>query len=258
VISPDVVRAFLSVAENEAFWISLAPRHVQLYLADLRLDAWRVNIDFPRFHDVALLISSIVDAKSPFTASHSLGVARLSRRVAERIGLPEDTCANIEVAGLMHDVGKLCVPDEIVDKPARLTPREFVLMERHSFETYQIVRHVPGLEQIAEWAAFHHEKLDGCGYPFHRSGQELSIEPRIVAVADIFQALSQARPYRQARPIEQVRTMLRQFVDKGHLDPALVAAVEEDIEGCWTAAVEPSAPSSLASEAAVADPIVRA
>lgn len=235
-LAPELVRAFLGAAASEAFWISLVPRHVQAYLRELPLCNWQVMIEFPQFRHVARLVSSIVDAKSPFTASHSLGVAQLARHLAGRMGFHEDGLVQVEIAGLMHDVGKLCVPDEIVEKPARLTPVEFSVMERHSFETYQILRHVPGLETIAEWAAFHHEALNGQGYPFHHKDGRLSTEARIVAVADVFQALAQERPYRGAQPAEEISGILDEFVAKGVLDGDVVEVATQDLEASWSAA----------------------
>lgn len=238
-LAPDVARAFLGAAASEAFWIALVPRHVQAYLDELPLSNWHVMIDFPQFRHVARLVSSIVDAKSHFTAAHSVGVAQLSRHLAGLLGFRADSLAQVEIAGLMHDVGKLCVPDEIVEKPARLTPVEFSVMERHSFETYQILRHIPGLETIAEWAAFHHEALNGRGYPFRHKGGRLSMEARIVAVADVFQALAQERPYRGAQPAEEIPSILESFVANGVLDRDVVAVASEDLQGSWLAATRP-------------------
>jgi HD-GYP domain-containing protein (c-di-GMP phosphodiesterase class II) len=155
------------------------------------------------------------------------------------MGFNADSLAQVEIAGLMHDVGKLCVPDEIVEKPARLTPVEFSVMERHSFETWQILRHVPGLETIAEWAAFHHEALNGRGYPFRHKGGRLSMEARIVAVADVFQALAQERPYRGAQPAGEIRGILEGFVADGVLDGDVVAVASQDFEASWFAATRP-------------------
>lgn len=238
VLAPEVFAAFRAVAAREAFWIGLAPRHVLRYLADMALPDWRVTIEFPQFHPVARLVSSIVDAKSPFTASHSLGVAKLARHLGERLGLPEESVVQVEIAGLMHDVGKLCVPDEIVEKPARLTATEFSVMERHSFETFQILRHIPGMETIAEWAAFHHEALNGRGYPFRHGADRLRPEARIVAVADVFQALCQHRPYRGAHPPEEIPRLLEGFVARGVLDGDLVALAGEDLDASWRAATQ--------------------
>ena len=238
VLQPEVVDAFLAAASREAFWISLVPRHVQTYLNELELPLWAVTIEFPQFRHVARLISSIVDAKSHFTASHSLGVAQLSRHLGERMGFAPDSLAKMEIAGLMHDIGKLCVPDEIVEKPARLTVAEFSVMERHSFETFQILRHVPGLETVAEWAAFHHEALNGHGYPFRRSAATLAPEARVVAVADVFQALAQVRPYRGAQRLDEISHTLGEFAGKGILDPDIVALARDDLDSSFSAATQ--------------------
>ena len=97
---------------------------------------------------MAEMFSRIVDAKSPFTAEHSLGVARLARFMAERLGVDAINCDKIEIAGLLHDLGKLRVPDEILDKPRGLDERERKIMNAHSFETFQILRHIKGFEEI--------------------------------------------------------------------------------------------------------------
>ena len=238
-LAPEVARAFLGAAASEAFWISLVPRHVQTFIDELPLANWQVSIEFPQLRHVARLVSSIVDAKSQFTAAHSIGVAQLSRHLAGRMGFNADSLVQVEIAGLMHDVGKLCVPDEIIEKPARLTRLEFSVMERHSFETYQILRHIPGLETIAEWAAFHHEALNGHGYPFRHKGGLLSREARIVAVADVFQALAQERPYRGAQPAEEILGILERFVANGVLDGDVVAVASQDFDASWLAATQP-------------------
>jgi HD-GYP domain-containing protein (c-di-GMP phosphodiesterase class II) len=196
-------------------------------------------LTFPQFGHVARLISSIVDAKSPFTAAHSLGVAQLARHLGEGVGLTGDALAELQVAGLMHDVGKLCVPDEIVDKPAGLTPLEFSVMERHSFETYQILRSTfPAWSRLRSGHAFHHEALNGHGYPFRCGPDRLAREARIVAVADVFQALAQERPYRGAQRAEQIPRFLNDFVRRGVLDRDIVALACEDLDGSWRAATQ--------------------
>ena len=108
-----------------------------------------------------------MDAKSPFTAEHSVGVSRLARFLAERLGVSIENCEKLEIAGLLHDLGKLRVPDEILEKPGRLDKRERKIINTHSYETFQILRNIRGFEEITRWAAYHHEEPDGSGYPFH-------------------------------------------------------------------------------------------
>jgi HD-GYP domain-containing protein (c-di-GMP phosphodiesterase class II) len=145
--------------------------------------------------------------------------------LAERSGLSADSCAKIEIAGLLHDVGKLRVPDGILDKPGALDQQERQIINTHSFETYQILRHIKGFEEITPWAAYHHEEPGGSGYPFRLDGRTLPIEARLLRVADIFQAMVQDRPYRKGLDREQALGFLGHLAAAGRLEPELVSLV---------------------------------
>lgn len=110
------------------------------------------------------------------------------------------------------------------------------MIQRHSFETYQILRGIGGLEDITLWAAYHHETPDGRGYPFHCGGAELTVEMRIIAVSDVFQALAQQRPYRRSLSPAQILDMLRTFVRQNRLDGSVVDRVDQHLDECWQAA----------------------
>lgn len=234
--APELVMTFLDLSEREAFWLSLEPRHLIRLIHEQKRRSQPTPINLVELQRLALIFARIVDAKSPYTMEHSQGTARLARLLAERAGLPAETCEKIEIAGLLHDLGKLQVPDEILEKPGTLTHKERALVQRHSFETYQVLRGIQGLEDITLWAACHHETLDGQGYPFHLSGAELTLEMRIIAVADVFQALAQRRPYRSPLSPEQILEMLRTFVRQNRLDERVVELVGDQLEASWQAA----------------------
>ena len=166
--------------------------------------------------------------------------------LASSYGLTANQCQKVEIAGLLHDLGKLHTPDNILAKPGPLDEVERSIMNQHSYETYEILRHIQGLEEIASWAAFHHEGLNGGGYPFHPQERDLSIEARIIAVADVFQALVQDRPYRQGMTLEQVLNILEDQVRIGKLDKSIVDLVKQHSNQCFAVAkgLESSSDSS--------------
>ncbi len=228
--APDLVEQFLGASRSEAFWLLLEPRSTQLYMQDVLSKGPSFLASIEDLRQLAEIFSRIVDAKSPYTAEHSLGVAGLARFLGERMGLSKATCDKLEIAGLLHDLGKLRVPDQILDKPGPLDPRERLIINTHSFETFQILRHIKGFEEITKWAAYHHEEPDGEGYPFRLRGDALSLEARIMRVADIYQALVQDRPYRRGLTSDRALGFMKELARQGRLDADVLAvvAVSED------------------------------
>ena len=235
---PDLVEAFLAASDSEAFWLALEPPFLLNWLEQwMRLDGEAEILEPDLLRAIACLFSHCVDAKSPFTAEHSTGVARLARWLGERAGLDEPTCDRLEIAGLMHDIGKLRVPDEVLEKPGPLNRKERAAMKRHSFDSLRILGGIGGLEEIAQWASQHHEKLDGSGYPFRQDRSQLSLPARVLTVADIFQALAQHRPYRKTLPAATIVSILRAMAKEGKIDPDLVGLVIAQADTCWELAL---------------------
>lgn len=228
-----LVDCFLTVAGSELFWLSLEPRHLVRYIAEMEVIARPRIAERKDILQIAAIFADIVDAKSKFTVEHSRGVARLARYLGVLVGIDQDVLDMLEAASLLHDLGKLNIPDEILEKPGPLTEEERAVMMRHSFESYQLLRRIDGFEEIAQWAAFHHETLSGSGYPFHRDRDRLSVEARIIAVADVFQALAQDRPYRASLPSGKILVILEDMVAEGNLDRSLVKLVKDNHEACW-------------------------
>ncbi len=237
----DAVQAFLHVSDPEEFWLTLEPRALGPWLGrrSRHPDARTLSLDDLR--SLGAMFAAIVDAKSPFTAEHSLGVTALAGRLAGLAGMEPERRGFIEVAGLLHDLGKLRVPDAVLDKPAGLDGAERVRITRHAFDTYQILSRIDGLEEIARWAAYHHEWVKGGGYPFGVGGADLSVEARVVAVADVFQALAQDRPYRERMPLSRTLEVIDRMVALGKLDGDVAGLLHRDPEGCLEVATRPSA-----------------
>jgi HD-GYP domain-containing protein (c-di-GMP phosphodiesterase class II) len=236
---PELVDAFMEISSSEAFWFILESDQVNGYLATWLSHFPERTMEFQELRSLVHVFSCIVDAKSPFTKQHSDGVANLARYIGSLFQLPEETCEMLELVGLLHDIGKLRVPDYLLEKPGILNEEEILIMRRHSFDTYSVLKNIRGLERVSLWALQHHERMDGTGYPFQLKGADLSFEARIVAVADVFQALAQERPYRG--PLEQVviMSLLKLEAEEGKLDEKVVAAVEANLQECWRVAVEP-------------------
>jgi HD-GYP domain-containing protein (c-di-GMP phosphodiesterase class II) len=242
--APPLTQAFLEISRREAFWLTLEPHHLERYLSGAARSCCSTEISLDQLAHLADIFSRVVDFKSAFTLSHSRGVARLAKLLGELAGLPQEQCRLLEISGLLHDIGKLRVPDRILAKPDRLDHREMAAMRRHPFEGYHILSKIQGLEEVAEWASFHHETPAGDGYPFRLPAERLSLPARIVAVADVVQALAQTRPYRRPLVSEPVLRIIRSMAESKKLDAGLVDLVADNLEACMAAATAPRSPAA--------------
>jgi putative nucleotidyltransferase with HDIG domain len=177
--------------------------------------------------------ASIIDAKSSFTAEHSTRVATYAVELAQHFGFDDERLTTLRRAALLHDVGKLGVSNMILDKPDRLTEDEFASVKLHPKFSHEILSRIQGFERITEIASAHHEKLNGRGYWRGLGADQLDLEMRILAVADVFDALSAARPYREALPLAKVFEILEN--DEG-LDARVVSGLKEIKLGALQAA----------------------
>ncbi len=218
----DLVAAFTAAAQVQAFWLSMEPDYLDEDLVNLGVARHPTILDYASLKEVARLFSHVVDAKSPFTDEHSQRVARIARQLGSDLGLPAENLEQLEIAGLLHDIGKLRVSEGIIEKPGCLSPEERASIHRHSYDTYRILRRAFGHTHIPVWAGSHHEKLRGDGYPFGSQGNELDLECRIMSVADIFQALAQNRAYRKGTGLEEILDDLRRRVEDGEIDGIVV------------------------------------
>ncbi len=145
-------------------------------------------------------------------------------------GMPEPECWQIRVAGYLHDVGKLAIPKEIIEKGGKLNEEEFNTLKSHPYHTFRTLENIKGLEVINEWASFHHERLDGSGYPFCLKSKELSLGSRIVSIADVFTAIMEDRPYRPGMAPERALEVLKKDASEKSLDWGLVELLEENFD----------------------------
>ncbi len=172
---------------------------------------------------IARFFAEVIDYKSSFTKNHSLGVAQIAETMAEFYGFDAEKKIRFYMAGALHDIGKLLVPTDILEKPGKLEKEEFFLMKNHASATYRILRQIHGIEDITEWAANHHEKLDGSGYPRGLTEKELTFEDKLMACIDIYQALREDRPYKKGMDAQQIRNIMYDMVQKLKIDREITA-----------------------------------
>jgi HD-GYP domain-containing protein (c-di-GMP phosphodiesterase class II) len=145
---------------------------------------------------LAELFRKVIDFRSRFTATHSSGVASVGAALAKKISLDQQFIDRMRLAGLLHDIGKLVVPAEILIKHTPLTSADFATIRKHPYYSAKILGNLQGFEEISQWSALHHERLDGSGYPYHPLEEDIPEGAKILAVADTFTALTEDRPYR--------------------------------------------------------------
>ncbi|HYD94597.1 MAG TPA: HD domain-containing phosphohydrolase [Noviherbaspirillum sp.] len=224
---PGVAEAFGNVAASEAFWLDLVSPHKEEIIR-ARFGHHNMVLGLDELYELAKLFARIIDFRSPYTAIHSSMVAARSQHIAQLLGMPPRQTRLIGIAGFLHDLGKLAVPAEILDKPARLTPAEMFVVKQHPYYTHRILSLVPGLEEVNTYASMHHERLDGGGYPFrHRM---IPLGARIIAVADVLTAISEERPYRRGMKRTEALAVLDGFVKDGALDGEIVSLVRVHFE----------------------------
>jgi len=209
---PVLVDAFQTVSAASDFWTALtAPDLAERLAANFGDDgAYLVDDDY--LDDVAAAFADVVDSKSPFTAGHSRRVALFTDMIAEELGMPEEERRYLRRAALLHDIGKLGVSNQILDKPGKLDDAEFAVVCNHPGLGEDILSKISAFRELARLAGAHHERLDGRGYPRGLTGEAICPLTRILTAADIFDALTADRPYRAAMPVSKALDIMAQDI----------------------------------------------
>jgi putative nucleotidyltransferase with HDIG domain len=223
---PGMVEALSGLSKNEFIWLDLISgspaKKVNTGLLDI------VELELDDMIDLSIIFAQIIDFRSSFTAQHSAGVAKTAEKLAELVGFSPAECKMMLVAGYLHDLGKLAIDNKVLEKPAKLDEEEFNEIRSHTYFTYQLLNNIPSLKQISEWASYHHERLDGKGYPFHINGNNLSLGSRVMAVADVFTAITENRPYRKGMTDANAISVLNNMVEDGALDGKIVGILTDN------------------------------
>lgn len=215
--APEAVEAFMTASLSDEFWLDTVTLDIDARISKL-VEPGNIELDNDSVSELASLFGTVVDFRSRFTSVHAAGVAMVASILAGLFGMDDESLWKMRVAGNLHDIGKLAVPVEIIEKPGTLSSEEIAVMKRHTFYTHFLLSRLPEIREINDWASLHHERLDGKGYPFHKGADQLSVGSRIMSVADVFTALTENRPYRPGMDPEMAMRVMDWMADTGALD----------------------------------------
>jgi putative nucleotidyltransferase with HDIG domain len=186
-----------------------------------------------RSYDITLeALGDALDLKDAETEGHSRRVTLFTIAIAQALGLPREQITIIARGAFLHDIGKMAIPDKILNKPGKLEPHEMLIMKEHAYHGYQIVKKIPFLAEVAEIVYSHQEWFNGEGYPRHLKGEEIPLGARIFSVADTFDAITVDRPYRPAQSAQAARTEIEKFSGR-QFDPEIVKVFLEMPDKIW-------------------------
>lgn len=210
VFAPFLLDTFIKATDNFEFWttISFDSFHDLLIRS---LDEAHYDIDGEGIESLARLFAHIIDFRSPWTTRHSETVSQLAYRLGQLMGFTEDECWELRISGYLHDIGKIAIPVELINKPGKLTSDEFERVKNHVVYSTLILSPISEFENIVNLASNHHEKRDRSGYPLKPKEEGLSIQTDVLAYADIFAAISENRPYRAGMTKEAIIDTLAEF-----------------------------------------------
>lgn len=221
---PSFVQQVMTLLQDQQFSLGLfgptRNRFIEKYLPTANIPANGIVLEI-----LGKSFAPFIDQKTPYTANHSWDVANVALRLAEKAGLPEATARNIYIASLLHDLGKITIPNSILEKAGPLSQQEFNIIKNHPYYSALILDQIPELETISFWASAHHEKLDGSGYYLGSTRETLPLEARLIAVSDVYAALAADRPYRKGMDRVGIENTLYQLKKNGHLDGQYVDMV---------------------------------
>ncbi len=242
---PEYVDALDRLAHRDYIWLELASGSMERALRKSFIGHIQ-ELDLDMLLAFAQLMCRVIDFKSEFTATHSSGLVAVSAELARLRGFSSEDCQKMRIAAYLHDVGKLAVPSEVLEKPARLSEDEWHIMRSHVYYTYHILESFEALGPITNWSALHQERLDGTGYPFGYRAVDLPHGSRIMAVSDVFVAITEDRPYREGMPPARAQAILTESAKAEKLDPDVVQTLLDHYD-------EMSAVRSTAQEQARAE-----
>lgn len=225
--APELIEAFYDISSKEEFWLNILYEPInETFCNEHELKFIQLNNQY--FEPLVDLFRRIIDFRSTFTSVHSCGVAEVATTIANIANFSSEELHIMKYAGFLHDLGKIAIPSEILEKPTFLNPHEQSIIRIHPYHTDRILRPLAFFDNIRTWASQHHERLDGKGYPFHTHSNAISLGSRILTAADIFTALTEDRPYRAGMQLTDALDIMKHMVNNGGLDSEIYGWVQHN------------------------------
>ncbi|WFD10472.1 HD-GYP domain-containing protein [Tepidibacter hydrothermalis] len=222
----EIVDAFLEISSKDGFWEQLNDDNIEHSLKS-EIPVYEQNMNIDEVLKIMSVFSKIIDSKSQFTQEHSDGLAHKIHKMCENYNYDHHEKMKLVIAGKLHDIGKLAIPIQILDKPNKLDDEEISIMKKHSYYTDRCLSNIDGFEDIARWASNHHEKLNGSGYPKGLKADELDFNSRLVACLDIYQALTEERPYKKPFSHKEAIGILETMALNNEIDSDITTDIDE-------------------------------
>lgn len=227
--NPEILANFHKLIEKEYIFLDYFSHEFNNVLFR-KIEIRGHNLDFEGVRGFSHAFSQIIDSRSKFTYEHSVGIANLVNKITIQLGYDYEIQNKMYVAALLHDIGKLAISNDIIDKEGKLDGEERYQINKHSYYTRWILEQIEGFEDITNYASNHHEKLNGNGYPLHLAEDEIGKLDRIMAICDVYQALTEDRPYRNKMAIDKVWRIINEMVNNNELDGKLVEKIKFILE----------------------------
>lgn len=222
-----LIDVLIDLAETERFWMDLENIDRDPDVLERIRPKIYTPMSLHQLEDISSIFAAIIDKKSAFTHRHSFGLADNTSKMSSAYNFDAQKTEKMRIAGLLHDLGKLAIPNHILDKPGKLTKEEYSIIKSHTYYTRLVLDKIDGIQDICDWASNHHETLRGTGYPEALDSSKLSLESRILAVCDIYQALIEDRPYRPGMSKDKIFLIIDNMVDIGNIDSSVVEMLKQ-------------------------------
>lgn len=219
--SPDVVSSLKRVIKKDIF--KFEQKYLGIRFFEEELSQYSEKLDQSDLLGLFSLFSKIIDFKSPFTCAHSSGISDIAENLGKEMQLNRDDIYALKCAGLVHDIGKIGIPSELINKNGKLTANQYKKMKTHIYYSCQILKTVKSFNKIYDYAVHHHERLDGSGYPFSYTKEDLSLGAKIMAVSDVYMALREDRPYRNGLERKEVYKIMEKLVKTNRLSGDIIS-----------------------------------